>query len=834
MGVKNLLPTLQSITRSVGLEKYRGLTAAVDAMSWLHKGVFSTDVKALATSQRGGLESEKATAAELKCINYAIKKAELLRDQFGISVILVIDGDALPSKKEENAKRREERDKAFEKAVAAEKARDSRAARRFYAQSCSVTHKIRYELIKACQQLNIAFIVAPYEADAQMARLAHTGMVDLVITEDSDILVYGCPRALFKVDFDTSRGQEIQLMRDLAKNDALSFRNWTHDMFVFMCIISGCDYCKGVPGIGIKLAHKLVRVHRTPSKIFGALRAAGRMPPDFEETFWIAFRTFRHQRVFCPSKQQIETLWPIAGSNHEAWSFLGEEIEPGIASKIADGTLHPSKKVPWREALQEGEASRNAPPGHRRSNANAVEGRTQRGAPTDNVWHALFYGPKADGRHSPPKPARKENERNHSTRDNRGPPRQDVFSFFPKSNEQGRGDALEKSSSDGSRARPPLQEIYVEDEAADSSSQPKPAYVPPPYHRDVPIHFHEYASRLVSKAFKPISRKRRTQQNAGTQSSKYVEKIWQRSKGPARESRAATVGEGKEMQANGVGRFKRDKTEPDSFQRPHEEQSSHSFHPAFGSTAAPPSFAFNQGMDCHYQSEDNYHLDYTRPLQPFDDGSIVSSHQPAGREGWYPEVFRSSASQVSAPAHAHSSSSNSQLYHQPFASEASSVDERHLFGEVQSISGPGLYCCDDDTHSRYSGQFNYDDFHEEARDVFQQLQTTVKQKPFATAPRDCYDHADAAAGHAHEADSYGNIKMMDWDEHGIGDDVGVFQQIQTTVKPKSNDDAPRSYMDASDSQMHCSYGDGSATYGGHSSDAMMLDDGLSNPFQAFQ
>jgi exonuclease-1 len=138
-------------------------------------------------------------------VKYAIDKAEILRSKFGIDVMLVIDGDSLPSKKEENAQRREDREAAFEKALSAEKDGDSRSARRFYAQSCSVTHEIRFQLIKACKQARIAFEVAPYEADAQMARLAHTGVVDLVITEDSDILCYGCSRALFKVDFDTCR-----------------------------------------------------------------------------------------------------------------------------------------------------------------------------------------------------------------------------------------------------------------------------------------------------------------------------------------------------------------------------------------------------------------------------------------------------------------------------------------------------------------------------------------------------------------------------------------------------------------------------------------------------
>lgn len=36
--------------------------------------------------------------------------------------------------------------------------------------------------------------MAPYEADAQMAFLAISGSVHAVITEDSDLLTYGCPR----------------------------------------------------------------------------------------------------------------------------------------------------------------------------------------------------------------------------------------------------------------------------------------------------------------------------------------------------------------------------------------------------------------------------------------------------------------------------------------------------------------------------------------------------------------------------------------------------------------------------------------------------------------
>lgn len=38
------------------------------------------------------------------------------------------------------------------------------------------------------------YIVAPYEADAQMTFLAVSKQVEAVITEDSDLIPFGCPR----------------------------------------------------------------------------------------------------------------------------------------------------------------------------------------------------------------------------------------------------------------------------------------------------------------------------------------------------------------------------------------------------------------------------------------------------------------------------------------------------------------------------------------------------------------------------------------------------------------------------------------------------------------
>ena len=72
-------------------------------------------------------------------------------------------------------------------------------------------------------------MVAPYEADAQLAFLSRMDIVDLVISEDSDTIVYGCKSVLFKLDKE-GNGDLIK-RSDLGTNEALSFAHWADDLF---------------------------------------------------------------------------------------------------------------------------------------------------------------------------------------------------------------------------------------------------------------------------------------------------------------------------------------------------------------------------------------------------------------------------------------------------------------------------------------------------------------------------------------------------------------------------------------------------------------------------
>lgn len=50
-----------------------------------------------------------------------------------------------------------------------------------------------------CRSAGVEYIVAPYEADSQLAYLSKEGIVDLIVTEDSDLLVFGCKKVSLHV-----------------------------------------------------------------------------------------------------------------------------------------------------------------------------------------------------------------------------------------------------------------------------------------------------------------------------------------------------------------------------------------------------------------------------------------------------------------------------------------------------------------------------------------------------------------------------------------------------------------------------------------------------------
>lgn len=88
------------------------------------------------------------------------------------------------------------------RAKALEKQGQVTQARDLYTKCIDVSPEMAAQVIKALRHEKVAYVVAPYEADAQLAFLEKEGFVDGIITEDSDLLVFGCKNVIFKLDSD--------------------------------------------------------------------------------------------------------------------------------------------------------------------------------------------------------------------------------------------------------------------------------------------------------------------------------------------------------------------------------------------------------------------------------------------------------------------------------------------------------------------------------------------------------------------------------------------------------------------------------------------------------
>ena len=178
-------------------------------------------------------------------------RVRMLR-HFGVTPYLVFDGDFLPSKamtEDSRAKRRDDNKMAGMELLKAGK--PSQAFDKFQ-KAIDVTPEMARNLIDELKLLKVAYVVAPYEADAQLVYLERQGLIHGILSEDSDLLVFGCKRLLTKLD---QYGNCIEInRRDFCAVREVSLTGWTDADFRRMAILSGCDYLAGVNNMGLKTA----------------------------------------------------------------------------------------------------------------------------------------------------------------------------------------------------------------------------------------------------------------------------------------------------------------------------------------------------------------------------------------------------------------------------------------------------------------------------------------------------------------------------------------------------------------------------------------------------
>ena len=231
MGIQGLLPLLKSaIEPNVPLNRFRGKLIAVDGNVWIHRGTYAC-----------ALELAAGTPT-MAYVHYCRKLCEMCTAQ-GVRLLVVFDGHSLPAKGPAHQRRREKRKQASQAMNAyaelarehqfeaeqeddpeAKKLLDDQLGKLQHDQEKSartavhVTDQMVLQVMYALSQLpGVEVLRAPYEADAQLAYLAQKKKVSAVITEDSDLIAYACPRVLCKFDHNTATAQQLASYQILQK-----------------------------------------------------------------------------------------------------------------------------------------------------------------------------------------------------------------------------------------------------------------------------------------------------------------------------------------------------------------------------------------------------------------------------------------------------------------------------------------------------------------------------------------------------------------------------------------------------------------------------------------
>ncbi|OEU20030.1 PIN domain-like protein [Fragilariopsis cylindrus CCMP1102] len=232
----------------------------------------------------------------------------------GMKPVFVFDGKAPQMKSGELEKRREKRKKAEEELKKAADDDNVEEMDKHSKRLARAGRKENEDCKKLLRLMGVPVVVAPMEAEAQAAALCKAGLVYATGTEDMDALTFATPILIRKMTFanQAAKGAKIQQMNYKKAVEGLEL---THEQFVDLCILMGCDYCDTIKGIGPKTALKLIKEHGSIEKIIPALQDEKPVP-----AYVLARELFFNHEV----DTDVELKW-TAPKKEELTKFLVEE-----------------------------------------------------------------------------------------------------------------------------------------------------------------------------------------------------------------------------------------------------------------------------------------------------------------------------------------------------------------------------------------------------------------------------------------------------------------------------------------------------------------------------
>lgn len=230
------------------IDDIAGSTVAVDASNWLYKYI---------TTTTQWTDTDIYTADDGTEVPHLLGGFRGLPRFFeqNIEPVFVFDGLYHEFKEDELAERREVREAAADAAERAHDEGNEVLAARLEARSKRLTDTVIETTKHLLDHLDIPHMTAPQAAEAQAAHLGREGVVEYVVSEDYDALLYGAPQTVRGF---TASGSDVELLSLDATLDEHSL-SWRR--LVDVGLLCGTDYNDGVHGVGPATALSGVRKH---------------------------------------------------------------------------------------------------------------------------------------------------------------------------------------------------------------------------------------------------------------------------------------------------------------------------------------------------------------------------------------------------------------------------------------------------------------------------------------------------------------------------------------------------------------------------------------------
>ena len=263
MGIKGLTPFLKTFApncmQKITKDDLRGKVIAFDISMVIYKYLTTSGNKS--TYQTLYFKNNNNQNNDLIWGLFSMT-IDLLKKQ--IKPIFVFDGYSSKLKQYELNKRKERKQQDLIKLEYFKEMENNKKVEKLEKRIVSINQNH----IKDCKHLltlmDVPYIVARSEAEAECSNLVKEKIADFAATEDMDIVTFGCPQVIRNLI--VVRGSYKYFFK-ISLNVLLNSLDLKMDSFIDLCILFGCDFCGTIKGIGVKKGFQLIKEYSSIENI---------------------------------------------------------------------------------------------------------------------------------------------------------------------------------------------------------------------------------------------------------------------------------------------------------------------------------------------------------------------------------------------------------------------------------------------------------------------------------------------------------------------------------------------------------------------------------------